>query len=757
MGSTVNVNHNANFIEKNFFLLSPDLLVVTDNQGNIFASNPTFKTIFENHKTPLWENFEGDFPKTFIQHFLKEGFQLNSQQEFNSVHYIQPFTYHIKWKGMCLAEEKNFYFRGLIDKKTDPNSLPNPPLKKTVNDIPISELPVSENLIDLSVFAPESLVKLVLNGNVGLYYLLDKNYKILAFNQAAAQSVGVYWKKELQPGTNFMELIPADTQENFKASFSEACTGKHVIVERMVNVGAKTLWTKSHYRPLFNKNGVFQAMAFIIEDTTEQKIREKSFEYISDTVDAIFWIYNHKTKQIEHIDHKFKEITGIDTQRVYNDPSLWETFTHPEDHERIKETFQTVYEQKSDAHFEIRIIDKNSQIKWLKGFLSLENDHLGDLCRFVGICSDISNQISTEQKLKESLQELQYQKYALDASALVAVCDKEFNTIQVNDKLCSKTGYTKNELLNNQSLKLISEEVFVDNFPEVIQAIKEEGQVWVGEIKKNTKEGKSIYLKTTIVPFINTYGKVEKYVMVMIDITRRKISEENLIKRNFELDSFTYSISHDVRAPLASVLGLVTLIQMNDVSPLVKEYAEHIERSITKLDKFVQSVLSYSKTTSQLIEKTKINFKKIIKECKEELSEEQNYVKINFSIDITLKEKYFSDELAIKTIFKNLFDNSIKFINPSITTHFIKINIKQVSQNIIIKFEDNGVGIERKYLPDIFRMFFKGSNLSAGSGLGLYVVKLAVERLNGIIEVDSELGKGTIFTIMLPNKASHLK
>jgi signal transduction histidine kinase len=176
-----------------------------------------------------------------------------------------------------------------------------------------------------------------------------------------------------------------------------------------------------------------------------------------------------------------------------------------------------------------------------------------------------------------------------------------------------------------------------------------------------------------------------------------------------------------------------------------------IENRVNKLDDFIKSVLNHSRTLNSEIRIVYIDFEKIIANCVDELHYLPNLEKLHISVDINHTSDFYSDDLRIGIVLKNFISNAIKYYNPFAGHSYLRFDIELTEQQAKITIEDNGVGIEEQYLPRIFDMFFRGTPRSDGSGLGLYIVKQTVERLEGSVTVESEIGKGTKFRVLLPN------
>lgn len=226
---------------------------------------------------------------------------------------------------------------------------------------------------------------------------------------------------------------------------------------------------------------------------------------------------------------------------------------------------------------------------------------------------------------------------------------------------------------------------------------------------------------------------------------------ETLIKINKELDSFVYSISHNLRAPLMSVLGLLDLAQNESNNVVIHQYHEMMKSSVCKLDETLKEILEYSRNARQGLLIGEIDFQKMINDNFERMQFMPGYERIHKDVFVEGESQFFSDNYRLSLILNNLISNAIKYSDPQKETSFIQITIKLRPDKVLLTFKDNGIGIEDDYIMKVFNMFFRATEKNEGAGLGLYIVKEAVEKLGGKIDLESQVGNGTLFRIELPN------
>ena len=218
---------------------------------------------------------------------------------------------------------------------------------------------------------------------------------------------------------------------------------------------------------------------------------------------------------------------------------------------------------------------------------------------------------------------------------------------------------------------------------------------------------------------------------------------------NKELDRFVYSVSHDLSAPLKSIRGLVNISRVENMNAILKEYINHIEISVNKLESFISEILDFSRNDRQPLSKDKIHLKELCHEILASLQYFENFESIRINMDGIEEETFFSDKMRIKIIITNLLSNAIKYQKPG-KEGLITIRSKIKEDKVTIEVEDNGEGIPADIQNKVFNMFFRGTPSSQGSGLGLYIAREVTEKLNGTIKVKSEVDNGSRFIVRFP-------
>ncbi|MEK6782975.1 MAG: HAMP domain-containing sensor histidine kinase [Bacteroidota bacterium] len=242
----------------------------------------------------------------------------------------------------------------------------------------------------------------------------------------------------------------------------------------------------------------------------------------------------------------------------------------------------------------------------------------------------------------------------------------------------------------------------------------------------------------------------------LLDINFRTEEEllknnELLTKANKELDRFVYSASHDLRSPLSSMLGLIEIAKRSDSLEEINTCLSLMADRIKVQDSFIKDIVEYARNSRVSISSEKIQVNAFIKEIVNQLKYNEGAQEIDFQIQIDDNSYINGDRSRLTSILFNLISNAIKYHDKTKPSQFIRISLVTSEYKAELSVEDNGIGIPTDLQGKIFDMFFRASEISKGSGLGLFIVKETIERMGGSISLRSHFGKGTCFTISLPN------
>lgn len=243
----------------------------------------------------------------------------------------------------------------------------------------------------------------------------------------------------------------------------------------------------------------------------------------------------------------------------------------------------------------------------------------------------------------------------------------------------------------------------------------------------------------------------------LVDITEKKVREEEIKEKNqlleqtnAELDRFVYSVSHDLRAPLNSIQGLINIGDTTDDTQELKQLLGMMKNRVKKLYTFIDEIISFARNTRTEVIKQSVNIRELVSEIFENTQYRELSADIDFRMRIEEDTILKTDKGRLGVILNNLVDNAIKYHRHAHSGKYVAVQTEDLGKEVLVKVVDNGQGIPSEAQPKIFDMFFRASENSKGSGLGLYIVKDMVERLGGSINLESERGEGTTFSIKLP-------
>ena len=348
----------------------------------------------------------------------------------------------------------------------------------------------------------------------------------------------------------------------------------------------------------------------------------------------------------------------------------------------------------------------------------------------------------------------------------ILIVDSTGKIIKLNSQVENMFGYHPNELIG-QKIEVLLPEKFKHphvnlrtkyqsdphkrpmNLCTGLMAKKKDGQIanvdiMLSPIKKNGDQ-----FVIAVVRDVTKYFHIESEL---------RESEKKLQDKINELSTFFYKTSHNLKGPIASALGLIDLVENNKDNINPKEYYGLITESLQKLDNVISDLSELSKIEEGLLEISNVRVDDIVKEVILNLKFMEGYDNISVKISNQFKKAFATDPDLIISILQNLVENAIKYRKRGISDPELKIGISELKGKNKIKIEvsDNGIGIPKNSAQDVFNIFFRATEISKGSGLGLFIVKQAVDKLSGKVFMESEYKIGTTVTVILPTVYSDI-
>jgi len=409
------------------------------------------------------------------------------------------------------------------------------------------------------------------------------------------------------------------------------------------------------------------------------------------------------------------------------------------------ETFQTV---------ESKVLEGKNQ--YLQVSFNPVRTNEGEISGFSFFIKNITSEKESEKDLLESQQMLSSINYNIKEGLYRSNQNQEL--IYVNKAFVEMFGYNTVEEVKSIPFSKLYENP--NQRKELVAMIQSENRVTNKEVAFKKKDGGIFWGLMTSIRQLDKFGN-EFYDGAIRDITEIRNFENRLInqnrelkKVNNELDRFVYSASHDLRAPLMSILGLINVARLDKSGQQLDDCLGYMERSIKKLDSFIMDIIHLSRNSRQEIRKDQIDFNPIVKGIFDDLRYHKKNIDLKKVIQINQPLEFVSDQQRLQVILYNIISNSIVYRSQIRDQSFVEVRIDVQCNQAIIEIEDNGEGIAQQHQTKVFDMFYRASEEVGGSGLGLYIVKETIEKLAGSVRFESEVGKGTLFRIKIPNLAT---
>jgi PAS domain S-box-containing protein len=430
------------------------------------------------------------------------------------------------------------------------------------------------------------------------------------------------------------------------------------------------------------------------------------------------------------------------------------------DKEHCMELFGRVIKGESIQNIDVTFIGKTGKAVELNGnVVPMMKD--GKMISTHSFFRDVS--IENRQRKQLESQRKFYERVLENLPAEISILDSDMRYLYSNPQnitgnipRTSSIGKT----LKERSIELGRLEKDVENRINNFLTAAKEGQVVTFEESLPAPDGSLKTILRRFYPVFGSDGKLDLMISVGTDVTeledgRRQLVQNNeeLRKVNHELDSFVYSVSHDLRAPIASVKGLLSLMNENEAGEDAKQtYLSMMGTVMDRMDDVIFEILEYSRNSRLEVKSERLDPEKMVRaafETYRHLSSKP----VHLQLSNPAHKAFYSDNRRLQSVINNIVSNAIKYSLKGEKDIELKVQIQTDSEQMMLVISDNGEGIKASYLPHIFDMFYRASNTSSGSGLGLYICREVLKKLDGTISVESQEGKGTSFTVIVPSKS----
>lgn len=521
------------------------------------------------------------------------------------------------------------------------------------------------------------------------------------------------------------------------------------------------LLTAFAIRFILTNNEAKNKIIFERLENTNHEIKESNDKYdiVAKATSDTIWDWKIQEDKLNW-SKGIKAVFGYEEDQVGDSSSWWFGNIHPEDSIKMSIKLYSFIEQKTEKwqdEYRFKCADDTYKYVLDRGFLL--KDENGKAIRMIGALQDITKQKEEELRLKL------LETVILQTKESIVITEANLNknllpkVIYVNPAFTTMTGYKSEEILNNtlSILRGPNTEIGVLKRIFEINQQKQEGQL---EIKAYKKDKTVFWLRFTMIPIYNAENELSHWVSIQRDVTEEKNQEkekEQLIKEltqnNKDLKQFSYITSHNLRAPMSNLTGLLNLIEDIEIEdPELKEIVDGFNKSTHLLNETIEDltkVMIIKDNTS--IQKENISLKEIFENVFSQLTNQIEFHNPILKLDIDNITLLNTNKAYLESILLNLLTNSLKYSSKE---RQLRISIlgQQNGNSIKLIFKDNGIGIDlNKNKDKVFGLYQRFHDYPDSKGLGLYLVKSQVEAMQGNIEIESQVNKGTIITLTFKN------
>jgi PAS domain S-box-containing protein len=512
--------------------------------------------------------------------------------------------------------------------------------------------------------------------------------------------------------------------------------------------------------PIYDEKGNLIALAGIVEDITERKqniqrlaeSEERFRSLVNNIVEAVIIVdWNGK---ILFANQSAAKLVDLDSSEKGIGRSVTE-FLHPSNIDRAIRLISFEKESEETIRDTFQLVTSKNQLRWVESMSSrirFQNEYV-----LLTTLRDITERIRTEELLHLLTNALH------SAANGVMITEANGKIIWVNEAIEKLSGYNEKELIG-KTPSLFKSGLMPNDFYSKMWQTVQSGKVWKGELINKRKDGSYYEEEMTITPILNENNEISHFISIKQDITERKKNEREIREAKVKAEeinklksTFLANMSHELRTPLVGILGFAELLRDNISDKEYSEMASRIHKSGKRLLETLNSILDLSRIEANKMELKldNINVCRVVRENLmqfEALASTKNlYLKTDLEDDEIIS---YLDEKILHQILNNLINNAIKYTQKGGVTIEVRKGISDNSKNVFIKIKDTGIGIPPESISKIFEEFRQVSEgldrKFDGTGLGLTLTKKFVEVLGGKIRVESEVNKGSIFTISFP-------
>lgn len=515
------------------------------------------------------------------------------------------------------------------------------------------------------------------------------------------------------------------------------------------------------FKHILSKNEVRNKLVFEKLKQTNEEIKESNEKYdiVAKATSDTIWDWKIQEDSISW-NRGIESVFGYKQDEVGKTSKWWFDKIHPEDSIRMSIKLYSFIEQKTEKwqdQYRFRCADGTYKYVLDRGFLL--KDDKGRAIRMIGAIQDITKQKEEEQRLKLLETVITQSKDSILITEANSASHRIPKIVYVNPAFSQMSGYQSNEIIGKSPNIFKGPKSDSDELKKLLKAIKNEEECLIETISY-TKQKEEYWVRFSMIPIFNNEGIISHWISIQRDITDEKKLEtekEHLIREltqnNKDLKQFSYITSHNLRAPLSNLIGLLNLMEDIPVdNPELEEIIAGFTKSTHLLNETINDLVKVIIIKDNpSMQKEEVSLKEVFENVFSQLSFQIELHKPIIKLKFDKVPLLNTNKAYIESILLNLLTNSIKYKSEN---RKLKISImaEQIDHQAILTFKDNGIGIDLERNRDkVFGLYQRFHNYPDSKGLGLYLVKSQVETMGGTITIDSEVNKGTTFTITFKN------
>ncbi|WP_187270122.1 PAS domain S-box protein [Pontibacter qinzhouensis] len=607
----------------------------------------------------------------------------------------------------------------------------------------------------------EANLRALLNSSPQAIYLLNADLQVLSFNKVAAAQVKTHLLKDLKAGQNIIEYIEESATTTIVENHQRAMQGATIIYE----TGRGDFWHEIAFRPILGPENKTLAVAFSILDISERK---QAIETIKRSEQQLAraqqlahlgnWEYDLKRDLLSCSEGVYA-IFGLEKDVFRPTLQNFSELIHPDDLGWMVAQVQEAITSKTMLTGEHRILRQDGTERHVIEIAEIVYDEDEEPVKISGSVQDITERKETERKATEARNLLQ--STLENIPEVIFSTDAEFRMTYVSPQCLELTGYKENYLLQHAHkwLEITLEEDRDMLLDQTLLYLKD-GQRQHCEVRIISRNMAQKWILLRLSPLFDEAGQLLRIDGSASDMTQYKAAEarrneltEQLLKQNQNLQQFAYIVSHNLRAPIANILGLTSVYNRSlPESPMNTKIIDNLIKSARSLDSVIRDLNDILTIRSEINKvQEKIAFAALLEQILAILTDEVTAEDVQVEADFDEVPEVFTIRSFIYSIMYNLVANAIKYKSPD-RKLLLQLRSYKVPNYICLSITDNGLGIDLKKNKDkIFGLYKRFHPHTEGKGIGLHLVKTQAELLGGGVEVESNAGSGTNFIVFLKN------